>query len=212
MAWTAPRSWSDGEVPTGSVMNTHVRDELLELAPGKVTTAGDLVVATGASALARKAAGSAGQQVVPSGSTIAFADADDPWWVEVDPLPGGESNTNWNTLTGGVSTMFNATLTSSGAVNAEVNFTVLLAPGTWTFRLHHYKGTNRGISSVQLDGVEIGTIDGYSASTVEAVSDIAGVVVAAPYKKTLKLKITGKNASSSNYFGLIQKLVWFRTA
>lgn len=28
MAWTAPRTWTDGELVTASIMNTHVRDDL----------------------------------------------------------------------------------------------------------------------------------------------------------------------------------------
>lgn len=39
-------------------MNTHLRDQLLETAVAKVTTAGDIVYATGANALARLASGS----------------------------------------------------------------------------------------------------------------------------------------------------------
>lgn len=31
MAWTTPRTWTDGEVVTASIMNTHIRDNLLEL-------------------------------------------------------------------------------------------------------------------------------------------------------------------------------------
>jgi len=31
MVWTAPRTWTDGEVVTGATMNTHVRDNLIFL-------------------------------------------------------------------------------------------------------------------------------------------------------------------------------------
>ncbi len=53
MAWTAPRTWVTAEVVTAGNMNTHVRDNFLETGPAKVTTAGDIVYATGASAFAR---------------------------------------------------------------------------------------------------------------------------------------------------------------
>jgi hypothetical protein len=53
MAWTAPRTWVSGETLTAALLNTHLRDNLLETAPAKVTTAGDLTYATGANALAR---------------------------------------------------------------------------------------------------------------------------------------------------------------
>lgn len=53
MAWSTPRTWVTNEVISASIMNTHVRDQLLETAPAKVTTANDIVYATGPNALAR---------------------------------------------------------------------------------------------------------------------------------------------------------------
>lgn len=61
MAWSSPRTWVALEVLTASLLNTHLRDNLLETGPAKVTTQGDLLYATGASALARLARGSSGQ-------------------------------------------------------------------------------------------------------------------------------------------------------
>ena len=61
MAWTSPRTWVALEVLTAALLNTHLRDNLLETAPAKVTTQGDTVYATGSSALARLAKGTAGQ-------------------------------------------------------------------------------------------------------------------------------------------------------
>ena len=70
MAWTSPRTWVAGETVTASLLNTHLRDNLLETAPAKVTAAGDIVYATGANALARLAKGSAYQVLrMNSGAT-----------------------------------------------------------------------------------------------------------------------------------------------
>jgi len=33
MAWTAPRTWTDGELVTAAIMNPHIRDNLLSLGP-----------------------------------------------------------------------------------------------------------------------------------------------------------------------------------
>lgn len=74
MAWSSPRTWVALEVLTAALLNTHLRDNLLEAAPAKVTTAGDLVYATGANALARLAIGSAGQQLIGGASAPAWAD------------------------------------------------------------------------------------------------------------------------------------------
>ena len=61
MAWTAPRTWVTGELVTATLLNAHLRDNLLETAPAKVTTQGDTVYATAANALARLAKGTAFQ-------------------------------------------------------------------------------------------------------------------------------------------------------
>ena len=68
MAWTAPRTWVTAEVVTAALMNTHVRDNLLETASAKVTTAGDLVYATAANALTRLGIGAATQFLVGGAS------------------------------------------------------------------------------------------------------------------------------------------------
>jgi len=57
MAWTAPRTWVTSEIVTSTIMNAHVRDNLLETAPAKVTQKGDIVAGTGANAIARVGAG-----------------------------------------------------------------------------------------------------------------------------------------------------------
>lgn len=64
MAWTAPRTWVAAETLTAALLNTHVRDNLLEAAPAKVTTKGDLTVATAANSISRLAVGTNGAVLV----------------------------------------------------------------------------------------------------------------------------------------------------
>ncbi len=52
MAWTAPRTYTTDEVIDKTILDTHVRDNLLETAPAKVAASGDLVEATAANAIA----------------------------------------------------------------------------------------------------------------------------------------------------------------
>lgn len=52
MAWTAARTWVAGETVSASIMNTHVRDNLLETVPAKATAAGQIPYSTGGSAIA----------------------------------------------------------------------------------------------------------------------------------------------------------------
>ena len=58
-SWTAPKTYTVGSILTASEKNTYERDNMLETATAKVTTAVDIVVATGANALKRLAKGAA---------------------------------------------------------------------------------------------------------------------------------------------------------
>lgn len=51
MGWTNPRTWVTNEIPTATIFNTHVRDNLNETAPGKATTAGSFFVVDAANTL-----------------------------------------------------------------------------------------------------------------------------------------------------------------
>lgn len=54
MAWTAPMTAVAGNAFTAAQFNTHVRDNLLETAPAKATTANGFFVATGANAIVQR--------------------------------------------------------------------------------------------------------------------------------------------------------------
>ncbi|MFA5714991.1 MAG: hypothetical protein WC998_04595 [Candidatus Paceibacterota bacterium] len=74
MAWTAPRTWVTGEIVSAAMLNSNVRDNVLETAPGKAAAAGDIFVATGANAIKRVAVGSAGSvvSVNSAGNDVQF--------------------------------------------------------------------------------------------------------------------------------------------
>jgi hypothetical protein len=137
-----------------------------------------------------------------------------PWMRQVVPYFTAASATNWNSLSASdVNSLFGFTFDSSGAQNDEINWDVVLSAGTWTIELLIKKGTDRGIYSIQLDGVEVGTVDGYSGATVRNQRGlVAGVTVATSGKKRLKLKMATKNASSTSYVGSIGLVSLVRTA
>lgn len=54
MAWTAPMTAIAGNAFTAAQFNTYVRDNLLETAPAKATTAGGIFVATGLNEIAQR--------------------------------------------------------------------------------------------------------------------------------------------------------------
>lgn len=119
-SWTAPRTWVALEVPTAANFNTHVRDNLLEAGVAKVTTAGDIVQATAANALARLAIGTAGQVPMVNAGATALAYA--------DPRPNVKDL--WGALTAVTSSTFATvatwTFTANVASTAIVFFEVRL--------------------------------------------------------------------------------------
>lgn len=70
MAWATPTSFTSGNTLTAAQMNV-LGDDLLETAPAKVTTKGDIVAATGANAISRVAVGSNGAYLVGSSGASA---------------------------------------------------------------------------------------------------------------------------------------------
>lgn len=141
-------------------------------------------------------------------------DAMRPWLIDVDVFPTAIAQTNWDTIAlPAGSPVFYGNKSSSGAQNAEINWDVVLAAGTWTIELIHHTFTDTGIYTVQLGGVTKGTIDGYSAGDVVNVrSSVTGIVVASSGKVRLKLLMATKNASASSYTGRIQHVQLRRTA
>lgn len=139
MAWTAPKTM--GNEPTlYTDWNTHVRDNLLETAPAKVTTAGDIVYATGANALARLGIGTANQVLrVNSGATA-------PEWgpggllvydyiTQIATAAAGAENNLWSySVPGG-------TLGTTGGLHLDAVFSIAGSAGSETYRLYFYYGT-----------------------------------------------------------------------
>jgi hypothetical protein len=85
MAWTAPRTWVTGETVTAALMNSAIRDNLLETSAATATTAGDLVYADAANSMgSRLGIGSGnGSHLASTGSA--------PVWRSVGHLIGDAS-------------------------------------------------------------------------------------------------------------------------
>lgn len=136
-----------------------------------------------------------------------------PWQHDINVFMTPIAQTNWITNTVDTNCIRNGIRVSTGAQNAETNYDLILAKGTWTVELLHTAQNNAGIYTVQLDGVTVGTIDGYSAPTTRNTrSSITGVVVAKTQKYRLKLLMATKNASSASYTGILQHIQLRRTA
>jgi hypothetical protein len=136
----------------------------------------------------------------------------DNWLIQIDAFMGSHGNTNWNTANVDNSEIYVIDLESSGAQNDEIYWDLGISGGTWDLTMLHYKGPNRGIYTVSIDGSSIGTIDGYAAGTTRNQFDtITGASITAG-KRRLKLKMATKNGSSSSYFGTMTAIQMRRTA
>lgn len=158
-----------------------------------------------------------GAGVVASGAgattTVTIAGGGvEPWHYEISPQVGSHGNTNWNSNVQNGSYFGSYDNESTGAQNAEIYWDIGLSGGTWDFELTSSTANNRGIYTVSIDAVSVGTIDGYTAGSVLfARSVLTGITIASGTRR-LKLKMATKNASSSNYFGTIQHIQLRRTA
>lgn len=74
MAWTSPMTFTAGTTLTAAQLNTHLRDNLLETAPAKATTAGRIFVATGANAIAERAIETATVATNQTTTSTSFTD------------------------------------------------------------------------------------------------------------------------------------------
>jgi hypothetical protein len=111
MAWTTPKTWASGYVVLAADLNTHLRDNLNVTAPAVLTTAGDILYASGANTPARLAKSTTSTQYLANTGTSNV-----PAWNEValdtgisGTLPVGNGGTGQTSLTTGAILIGNAT-------------------------------------------------------------------------------------------------------
>jgi len=83
MAWTTPKTWASGYVVLASDLNTHLRDNLNVTAPAVMTTAGDIIYASGANTPARLAKDTNSTRVLTNTGTSNV-----PAWAQVTLTSG----------------------------------------------------------------------------------------------------------------------------
>lgn len=74
MTWTAPMTAVNGAVLTAAQWNTHVRDNLLETAPAKVSAAGQLIVSNGPNSLVARSPVANYVTAVENTTSVSFTD------------------------------------------------------------------------------------------------------------------------------------------
>ena len=100
MAWTTPKTWASGYVVLAADLNTHLRDNLNVTAPAVMTTAGDIIYASGANTPARLAKDTNSTRVLTNTGTSNV-----PAWAQValttgvsGVLPVANGGTNASSL------------------------------------------------------------------------------------------------------------------
>ena len=127
MSFTSPKTWASGYVVLASDLNTYIRDNQNMTAPAIMTTAGDILYASGANTPARLAKSTTSTQYLANTGT-----SNAPAWNEValatgvsGTLPVANGGTNVTSLTdkavlitqdSGTDTVAAAAMTSSGQV------------------------------------------------------------------------------------------------
>jgi hypothetical protein len=83
--------------------------------------------------------------------------------------------------------------------NSEIEYKFTHRRGSYTLVLISYKSTDRGIATITIDGVQVGTIDLYAATATDNVFDTLPVTFGADGIHTLRVTNPTKNASSTGY-------------
>lgn len=137
-----------------------------------------------------------------------------PSIVDIDPfLPASRSDIapTWSVNS---SLFYNGYINLSPASTAHyIEWDISQCSGVWTLEIMLEKGSDRAIMTLSIDGTVVGTIDGYSSSTVQNfLGTIANIGISRSGIHTLRLATPTKNASSTNYNIVLQHLRLRRTA
>jgi len=100
---------------------------------------------------------------------------------------------------------------SDGAQNDQISFDFACEAGVYSVELVHLPFLSRGIYTLKVDGATIGTIDGYSNSLVPTRSRLTGVTLTSG-QHVLTVLMATKNASASQYLGMIERFTFTQTA
>jgi hypothetical protein len=138
-----------------------------------------------------------------------------PGHVEVHAGATPDANTNWPGIVGLSATAYlNMSMDTQGGptVNDTISYDLPIGAGTWTLDLLHLAGTNRGIYTVAVDGVTVGTVDGYNAVLSAVRGQVTGIAVATGGTHRVTLTVATKNATSTSYRGSVSAIMLTRTA
>jgi len=96
----------------------------------------------------------------------------------------------------------------ASVINDYVDFKTVLQAGTYKLVYSGDKDVNRAIITFYVDGVSVGTYDGYATPRVNTTLTTISSSIVIPTSKlvTIRIKVTSKNASSSGYVTAMQRI------
>jgi len=103
---------------------------------------------------------------------------------------------------------------SSAADLDNISYQVYMGAGTYTLRILCMKSSAGAIVDIDIDGVEVASVDMYGAAPGEEnqLLSATNIVVATAGLKTIRVRADGKNAGSSGYQMRITSITFWRTA
>jgi hypothetical protein len=129
------------------------------------------------------------------------------------PLTPNFSSDNFQAVLGTWVTTFNSSQASGSywrnnpaSLNDEFQINLTAKAGNWNLNLLGMTASNYGIITVYLGNTSLGTIDWYSTTQVYNVTKSLAINIPTSGVIILRLKVTGKNASSSGYLIGITKI------
>ena len=72
MAWTAPITWVAGQIPTATILNAQIRDNLLQTMPAKATGNGSIFVGSGLNTLTERFTDTARIDTLETSSSTSY--------------------------------------------------------------------------------------------------------------------------------------------
>jgi len=132
-----------------------------------------------------------------------------PW--DYDSIGQG----TWSYGSFGGNQFLNGVFTNSAAPadGDNVSYKVYLAKGTYTLIVFGGKDTNAGIMDIDIDGTEVASFDQYAdTQTTNVRFEKTGINITSDGIKTLRFRVDGKNANSTDYIIRVSYIVLIRTA
>ena len=192
MAWTTPRTWTTGEVVTAAIMNTHVKSNFDVSAPAVLTTAGDILYASGANAPARLAKGTNGNIIHQASCAPAWTACPSIAGITLSGTLDVNGTADFDVTDFDVASSGDIDLTSTS--NAACAIYIRANAGTSeTIKIHADQGTGEGSIALTSDA---GGIDLNAAAGKDITLDSGQVLVTATHNTACTIYLHANGGTS----------------